>query len=795
MKDIINSNDLAQPLLQKSEAKHKAMIANISDVIAIVDQNGIIKYKSPNVMKLFGWPVEELIGSYYLDIVHPDDRGYVKREFTALFSQEHSQKELEFRYKCKDGSFKVIELKANALITDSNINGVLVNYHDITDSINAKNEMIKAKEEAEAANIIKSQFIANMSHEIRTPMNGIIGFLDLLSQTSLDKQQTEYIKEMELASVSLMSLINDLLDYSKIEANRLELEHIEFNLRKVIEEVASLFTPRAYEKGIEIHAIIDNSIPAALIGDPGRLKQVVENLVNNAVKFTSKGKIIISVRAAAPAGNTVEILFEVNDTGIGISDHDKPRLFTPFTQMDASTTRKYGGTGLGLTISQRIVNLMSGEITVESTRGAGSTFKFRIKFEKGQDSGEGSLPADIGGLGILVVDDSSTNREIVRYYLEGAGFRIYEAENGEKALEMLRDDASNGKIIKMALLDYIMPGLNGLELAARIRNDASIKDTTLGLLISLAASFDREAAEKAGISTFISKPVYKYELLESILTGMGLLDPIKFKNQKRHDDKAPCHNKQKKSIRILIAEDNITNQKMAAGILRNAEYSCDVASNGYEAVKALESNVYDLVLMDCQMPEMDGYEATKHIRHSESGQKHTIIIAMTANAMKSERDNCIKAGMDDYISKPFRTGTLLQIIEKWVNQGIQEVEGSLTGDEPADDNRVDIPQILDELVYNQMLDRDVVYEIYNEFVDNLPETLKKMLYAVDAGDFPAITVQAHTFKGAAASLRLTRLAQYTAELEKHGRTGDIILCRKSLAAITEYCQINLKKIN
>lgn len=789
---------LAQQFLEKSEAQHRAMIANISDVIAIIDTNYMVRYISPNIMNLFGWAAEELIGFHYLEKVHPDDRGYVKQEIRDLFNNDHARKLLEFRYKCADGSYKMIELKANALISDSNINGILVNYHDITDSINAKNAMIKAKEEAEAANTIKSQFIANMSHEIRTPMNGIIGFLDLLTQTTLDNQQTEYIKEMELASASLMSQINDLLDYSKIEADRLELEHIEFNLRKVVEEVASLFTPRAFEKGIEIHAMIDNALPVSVIGDPGRLKQVVENLVNNAVKFTNQGKVVITVKVASSTDNMIGVLFEVADTGIGISDEERRRLFQPFSQIDASTTRKYGGTGLGLAISQRLINLMSGEITVESERGTGSTFRFEINFKRGQEGTETiELPSNCTReMGILIIDGSSTNREIVRYYLEDAGWQVIEAENSKTAIKILKDDAINGKTIKMALLDNIMPGMSGLDLAARIKSDEAIRDTELGLLVSLAAPFDREAAEQAGIASFISKPVYKYELFESILAGLGLIDHTGFIGTKKQIAvNRAFPDEQKQHIRILIAEDNLTNQKMAASILRKAGYTCDVAINGFEAVKALEASDYDLVLMDCQMPEMDGYEATKHIRHSESGRKHTIIIAMTANAMKRDRDNCIKAGMDDYISKPFRTGTMLETIEKWVNKNQAESESIQPGDDPTGDTPIDITEILDELVYTQMVDRDVVYEIYNEFVDNLPAALKNLRFAVDAGDFPNITMQAHTFKGASASLRLNRLAQYTAELEKHGRTGDILLCRRSLAAIIEYCQTNLKKFS
>ena len=790
----ITERKLAEKSLEESEAKHKAMIANILDVIAIIDKDGFIRYKSPNIKKLFGWEPEDLIGLHYLECVHPDEREIVKKEFDALFRNENENADLEVRYKCKDGKYREVSIKANALMSDSVINGVLLNYHDITDKKNVEKEIIKAKEEAEAANKAKSQFIANMSHEIRTPMNGIIGFLDLLSKTYLDSQQEDYVKEMKIASGSLMGQINDLLDFSKIEADRLDLEHIEFDLRKAIEEVASLFSPRAFSKGIEIHAMIDNLIPASIKGDPGRLKQVIGNLISNAVKFTNKGEIVITAEVISQSDKKVIVLFRVKDTGIGISEQDKGRLFSPFIQVDASTTRKFGGTGLGLTICQRIVKMMAGEITVDSISGEGSIFKFEISFEKGQGLREEiELQATaLKDLSILVVDSSSTNRKIVRSYLENAGCQIFEAENGLETVETLRNHALNGDNIKIALLDYNLPGINGLELAERIKADENSKNTILILMISLAAQLGKETAENAGISESLLKPVYKNDLYRCILKSIGIENSTVPEGEERHNDENEiiCGDPEK-TAKILLVEDNKTNQKLAASILKTAGYECEIAENGCEAVKALENNPYDLVLMDCQMPEMDGYEATKLIRKNESGKTHTIIIAMTANAMKSDYQNCIKSGMDDYISKPFRTDDLLKIIAKW----LKKKYNTKRKDHSAESFGSDISKNLDELSRDQKIEREVVYEIYNEFVENLSEALKRLEDSIEKSDFSTVTLEAHALKGASAGLRLSSLSQIAAELEKQSKSGNLALCRENMAKIKNYCQLNLKKIN
>ena len=772
----ITEQKKAEKSLEDSEAKYKAMIANIQDVIAIVDKNGTITYKSPNIYRLFGWKPEELIGRPYLTLVHPDDKERVRNEIGILLNNEKQTATLELRYLCRDGNYIEIVLKANALMSNEDINGILLNYHDITEKNRVEWELINAKEAAEAANKAKSQFLANMSHEIRTPLNGIIGFLDLLSKTPLDELQDDYVKEMRIASSSLMGQINDLLDFSKIEAEKLELEHIDFCPQKAIEEIASLFTPRAYSKGIEIHALIDGRIPDTVKGDPGRLKQVIANLISNAVKFTPKGEVLITAELASETEEEAAIFFKVTDTGIGITEEDKQNLFSPFIQGDASTTRKFGGTGLGLTISQRIVRMMEGEITVESERGKGSSFLFEICFEKGSSEKRHAIATDAGEE-VLVADRSGTNRMIVRTYLEEAGCIVNEAESGMKAIEILKRNASNGRGIKTALLNHNLPDMSGLELAQRIKEQGGIKETKLILMTPLAASLDKENAERAGISEFLLKPVYRSDLFRSIWKEPETGNQIS-KETSRHT-REDLEETTKKNAKILLAEDNMTNQKLAASILKTAGYGCcELAVNGSEAVEALEKKQYDIVLMDCQMPEMDGYEATKQIREMEGGGRHTTIIAMTANAMKSDYQNCIRAGMDDYISKPFKTDDLLEIIGKWLKKS---------------EAVIDIAEILDGLARDQKIDRDVIEEIYVEFAEALPETLRQLETFIERKDFPALTMGAHTLKGSSAGLRLNGLSGNAAELEQQSKAENLASCRESMDRIIEYCRLNIGK--
>lgn len=788
-------------VLKDSEEKYRKLTLSIQDGIIMLDSEGKIVNWNKAAETIFGYSHSEVAGRrLHQLIVPPELMSRAERNFEAFkvtgegkfvnkVTQIHAMK--------KDGTRFVAEISTSTIKLKGTMHVVGI-VRDITERREIQKKMLDAMDTAEAANKAKSQFLANISHEIRTPMNGIIGFMDLLAKTPHTHQQDDYIAEIKTASDVLLSLINDLLDFSKIEANKLELENIEFNLRKVMEEVTSLFSMRAYAKGIEIYARIDDELPLSVVGDPGKLKQVMENLISNAVKFTHKGKVIVTAKQVSQTEEEAEVLFSVTDTGIGISEYDIRKLFEPFTQADASTTRKFGGTGLGLTICEKLVEMMSGKIEVQSEPGEGATFSFSIRFNIVQT--ETKTPEYLKDLQILVADSDSTNREIVKYYLEDAGCLVTEAENGEEVIERLRDNASKGKQISVALLNYDMPDQEGLELADRIKSDNEIKDTILNLFTHYANPCDRKAARGKGIAELILKPVYKNDLYTAILASMGKAEHSLSMTTGNAAVEVIFDDYQKSHTRLLLVEDNATNQKLAISILRNAGLRCDIAENGYEALEAMKDKQYDLVLMDCQMPEMDGYEATKLIRLREEEKSHIPIIAMTANVMKSDIENCIASGMDDYISKPFRSNDLLEIIANWIHNQKSEQTGaqqkeSISKEELSEDTMSDIPHILDQLALDQKIDREGIYEIYNEFVTMLPASLKKIQDAIDIGNLTEIRIGAHTLKGAAATLHLRSLSGIAAELEMQSKEGNICLCGNYLEKITEYCQANIQNID
>ncbi|MDD3417880.1 MAG: response regulator, partial [Lachnospiraceae bacterium] len=661
-------------VLKDSEEKYRKLMFSIQDAVIMLDNNGMVVNWNKAAEEMFGYTFKEVEGQSLHKLIVPPEI-YVRAEenfekFKHTGEGRLINKVTEIHAVKKDGSKFIAEVSVSA-IKLKGMNHAVGIVRDITERRQTQQKLLDSMDAAETANKAKSQFLANMSHEIRTPMNGIIGFLDLLSKTELDNRQEDYIREIKTASESLLALINDLLDFSKIEANKLELEHISFDIRKLIEEITSSFSLRAYSKGIEIHTWIDNSIPLSAIGDPGKLRQVLENLIGNAVKFTAKGKVVITAKLVSITMDKTEILFSVEDTGIGITDQDIQKLFEPFTQVDASTTRKYGGTGLGLSICEKIVEMMSGRITVKSVFGSGATFSFNISFDNAKEEQEeiAEEVENLKGLKILVADQSSTTREIVKYYLEGAGCIVIEADNSEKIIEQLRVNSITDNKIKVALLSVDMPDQNCFDLAEKIKAEESIKDTILNLITYYVNPCDKKMPAEKGISELIYKPIFRNDLYNCILVSIGKIDKNQLRITKVHIPADVIFDEyQKKNTRILLVEDNVTNQKLVANILRNASLSFDAKENGNEALKALEVRDYDLVLMDCQMPELDGYEATKQIRLNEEGKSHIPIIAMTANVLKSDIEKCLKTGMDDYISKPFRANDLLEIIAKWLKK-------------------------------------------------------------------------------------------------------------------------------
>ncbi len=661
----------SEAMLVRDRQILRTLIDNVPDLIYAKDADCRFVVANAAVARQMGSDTAGLVGKSDSDFYDQEiAEAYFQDERTVLQSGEPLINRAEKGVDPQGNEIVLLTTKVPIKDDGGKLIGLVGIGRDVTERVRAEEDLRLARDAAESANRAKSDFLANMSHEIRTPMNGVIGMTELLLETELDVTQRDYSDTIRESGRALLTIINDILDFSKIEAGKLELECIDMDLRATIEDTARVIAVQAHAKEIELTVSIDPMLPEIIVGDPGRLRQVITNLAGNAVKFTSKGEVNIEAKLIERDDAVVRVRFDVRDSGIGIPPDRINSLFQPFVQVDSSTTRRFGGTGLGLSIVRQLVQLMGGRTGVESTLGVGSTFWFTTQFKAAKANAlatERLTPAQLRGRRILAVDDNSTNLKILMGQLRYCGMDAQFARSADEAMQKLKLGRDSGRPFEIALLDHDMPDTNGAELGRQIVADPTLRSTRLIMLTSSGQNADGRRFGEMGFAGYLLKPVGQRDLTDCLLLVLGVqAEEWHARSQPivtRHEilmHRAPSNK------RVLIAEDGLVNQKVARRLVEKLGYTVDVANNGREAVAAWEAGRYNLILMDCQMPEMDGYEATREIRRRERNGERIPIVALTAHAMKDADLECKASGMDDYLTKPIDRDVLSSILASYL---------------------------------------------------------------------------------------------------------------------------------
>lgn len=770
--------------LREAEGKYRSIFENAIEGIFQTTPQGNYRSVNPALARIYGYASPDRLMSSLVDIAQ---QLYVRSERRAEFIEimERCGEVVDFESEVyrKDGSTIWISEHARA-VRDSS--GELLYYEgtvvDVTARRTAEETITRARDAAIESARLKTEFLANMSHEIRTPMNGIIGMTGLLLDTELNAKQRDFTHTIASSADSLLTIINDILDFSKIEAGMLVFEEIDFHLVEAVEGAVDLLAERALSKSLEIGSSVNTDVPLALRGDPGRLRQVLTNLIGNAIKFTENGEVIVGAKLQEETPADVVIRFTVSDTGIGIAQDVQDRLFQAFVQADGSTTRRYGGTGLGLAISKQLVEQMRGEIGVESELGKGSTFWFTARFPKQQLIPSPQIPADdrLAGIRVLFVDDNASSRKAMHHLARAWSMRESLASSGSEALGVLRRAAQSGQRFDVAVIDMHMPGMDGLQLARAIKSDPKIASIHLVVLTSLDRHEAPDVMREAGIDAFLTKPIKQRALFECLTTVMasdagpraimsGLMELRDLPAEPPADD-------EDEALRILIAEDNVVNKKVALHQLQKLGFLAQAVDNGRAALDLLRRTPFDIVFMDCQMPELDGYAATRELRRREGNDRHTWVVALTANSLEGDREKCLSAGMDDYVSKPVKIENLSAAIERF--RGIREVENSLR--EAGASSVVDLSLLATFRDLGGDEGPNILGQLIEVFLENSPKVLTEAREALESQSSPQLAHAAHTLKGSCSNFGAERLREACANLEQQANGGELNLARASL---------------
>ncbi|MCJ7630196.1 MAG: response regulator, partial [Longimicrobiales bacterium] len=782
--DRVEAREALQEVSRKNSLV-RSLINGTEDQIFYKDGEGIYQGCNHRFSHFIGLPEEEIVGKKDEDLVGPSRAAaYRKSDIEALTSWDSVK--FEEWFVDHDGNRRLWEtVKTVFRHVEGDTLGLLGVVRDVTERKEAEERMRELAERAERATRMKSAFLANMSHEIRTPMNGVLGMTEILLGTDLTPDQRQSLEIVRSSGESLLAVLNDILDISKIEAGHMELEVVSFDLTEEILGAVALFSHSALERGSELMVDLRPDVPRGVRGDPTRLRQVLSNLVGNAVKFTQNGEILVSVALEGGHDDLARIRFSVRDTGVGIPQDKQQSIFQEFTQADSSTTRQYGGTGLGLSISRHLVSLMGGELGLESAQGEGSTFFFTLALPIDHDFASKAEPGDrvdLTGVKALIVDDLETNRRIFRDFLETAGARVQATEGAAEALNLLRT-VQGQEPFDFVIVDLLMPGRDGFQLAEDIRLDPQLRDLPIMILTSSNRMGDRKLAARLRVNGFLHKPVSRADLLRGVNAVLQDRDGGDTRGPAEGSEIGPGTRTQATSVelteglRVLVAEDNLVNQQVARGLLER--WGCDVTvvPNGVEALESLEKSLPDLILMDVQMPEMDGLEATRRIRN-DSRFNSIPILALTAHVLPEERQRCKDAGMDDYVPKPFKPGELRERVEFWARQA--RAEGPQTGDSPslpAEASGAQLPGeppvLLEEFraAMREAGIESVVAPAVGAYLSETPGRMKALEAAVAAGDWKAVEREAHGIKSGSRNIRADHFGNLLEEMEQAGRDG------------------------